>query len=89
MYYCVLTCITVYLLVFLLLTWQPIDWDEDAPEFIPDEEAVKPEGWLDDEEELIPDPSADRPADWDDDMDGEWEAPKIDNPKCQEAPGEY
>ena len=50
---------------------------------------MKPEGWLDDEEELIPDPSADRPADWDDDMDGEWEAPKIDNPKCQEAPGEY
>lgn len=48
---------------------------------------MKPDGWLDDESELIPDPEAERPADWDDDMDGEWEAAKIDNPLCQEAPG--
>lgn len=27
------------------------------------------------------------PTDWDEEMDGEWEAAKIDNPKCQEAPG--
>ena len=75
-YYHVLCCVI-----------QPIDWDEDAPETTPDEEAVKPDGWLDDEEDLIADPSAERPVDWDDEMDGEWEAPKMDNPACEAAPG--
>ena len=28
-----------------------------------------------------------KPEDWDDDEDGEWEAPRIANPKCKEAPG--
>ncbi|RZR81399.1 hypothetical protein BHM03_00007612 [Ensete ventricosum] len=66
---------------------KPDDWDEDAPEEIEDEEAVKPEGWLDDEPEEIDDPGAIKPKDWDDEEDGEWEALKIDNPKCEAAPG--
>ncbi|TKY60513.1 Calnexin-like protein [Spatholobus suberectus] len=65
---------------------KPDDWDEDAPLEIVDEEAKKPEGWLDDEPE-IDDPEATKPEDWDDEEDGEWEAPKIDNPKCEAAPG--
>lgn len=28
-----------------------------------------------------------QPEDWDDEEDGEWEAPKVANPKCKEAPG--
>ncbi|CAI9780227.1 unnamed protein product [Fraxinus pennsylvanica] len=35
----------------------------------------------------ILDPEATKPEDWDDEEDGEWEAPKIDNPKCEKAPG--
>ena len=38
--------------------------DEDAPEMVDDEDAVKPEGWLDDEPELTPDPEAEKPSDW-------------------------
>lgn len=38
--------------------------DEDEPEMIPDETAVKPEGWLDDEPELIPSTEAEKPSDW-------------------------
>ena len=30
---------------------------------------------------------ASKPEDWDDEEDGEWEAPRIANPKCKEAPG--
>ncbi len=30
---------------------------------------------------------AKQPADWDEEEDGEWEAPKIKNPKCETAPG--
>ncbi|KAM0018688.1 putative calreticulin/calnexin, concanavalin A-like lectin/glucanase domain superfamily [Helianthus debilis subsp. tardiflorus] len=37
--------------------------------------------------EEIDDPEAVKPEDWDDEEDGEWEAPKIDNPKCEDAPG--
>ena len=59
--------------------------DESQPEKIEDEDAVKPEGWLEDEPELIPDPDAEKPSDWDEDMDGEWEAPMISNPACEEA----
>ncbi|KAF3945607.1 hypothetical protein CMV_028034, partial [Castanea mollissima] len=32
-------------------------------------------------------PDAAKPEDWDDEEDGEFEAPKIDNPKCESAPG--
>ena len=67
---------------------KPDDWDEDAPEFIPDpEKLTPPEGWLADEPKFIPDPDAQKPEDWDDDIHGEWEAPTIPNPKCEEAPG--
>ncbi|GBM88376.1 Calnexin [Araneus ventricosus] len=62
---------------------KPDDWDEVAPRQIVDPNARKPDGWLDDEPELIPDPNAEKPADWDDEMDGEWEAPLINNPKCE------
>ncbi|RWW13054.1 hypothetical protein GW17_00023258, partial [Ensete ventricosum] len=66
---------------------KPDDWDEDASMEIEDEEAVKPERWLDDEPEEVDDNEATKPEDWDDEDDGEWEAPKIDNPKCEAAPG--
>ena len=66
---------------------KPEDWDEDAPYEILDEEAEKPEGWLDDEPETIPDPDAEKPEEWDDEEDGDWIAPTIRNPKCEEAPG--
>eukprot|EP00177_Eucheuma_denticulatum_P006698 GFKZ01012180.1.p1 GENE.GFKZ01012180.1~~GFKZ01012180.1.p1 ORF type:complete len:759 (-),score=173.70 GFKZ01012180.1:388-2346(-) len=64
---------------------KPDDWDEDAPKKIPDMDAEKPEGWLDDEPEQIPDPEASKPEEWDDEEDGEWEAPLIPNPKCEEV----
>ncbi|KAK0551830.1 calnexin [Tilletia horrida] len=66
---------------------KPDDWDEDAPETIPDESAEKPEGWLEDEALNIPDPEATKPEEWDDEEDGEWVAPTIPNPKCADAPG--
>jgi len=62
---------------------KPEDWDEDAPKFIDDEDAVKPEDWLDDEPEHVADPEAVKPEDWDDEEDGEWEAPIVENPKCE------
>ncbi|KAI3846035.1 hypothetical protein MKW92_001019 [Papaver armeniacum] len=66
---------------------KPDDWDEDAPLEIEDEEVEKPEGWLDDEPKEINDPDAAKPEDWDEEEDGEWEAPTIDNPVCEAAPG--
>ncbi|CAG0916679.1 unnamed protein product [Notodromas monacha] len=66
---------------------KPDDWDENAPRHVPDEKAVKPDGWLDDEEEMVPDPEAKKPDDWDEEMDGAWEAPLINNPVCDTAPG--
>jgi len=66
---------------------KPEDWDEDAPYEIVDAEAVKPEGWLDNEPESIPDPDAPKPEEWIDEEDGDWVAPVIRNPKCEEAPG--
>lgn len=62
---------------------KPEDWDEDAPKLIDDEDAVKPDDWLDDEPEQVADPEAVKPEDWDDEEDGEWEAPIIENPKCE------
>ena len=64
---------------------KPDDWDEDAPMEIEDEKAEKPEGWLDDEPEQIPDPEAEQPEDWDEEEDGEWEAPMIKNPACDDV----
>ncbi|KAI0559883.1 Calnexin [Gracilaria domingensis] len=64
---------------------KPDDWDEDAPKEIVDEDAVKPEGWLDDEPEEIPDPEAKMPEGYDEEEDGEWKAPLIANPKCEEV----
>ncbi|KAI0249552.1 Calreticulin family-domain-containing protein [Lactifluus subvellereus] len=66
---------------------KPDDWDEDAPYEILDEDAEKPEGWLDDEPSSIPDPDAEKPEEWDDEEDGDWIAPTVPNPKCNEAPG--
>lgn len=42
----------------LTLTFQPDDWDEDAPYEIEDEEAEMPEGWLENEPLTIPDPGS-------------------------------
>ena len=39
------------------------------------------------EPDTIPDANAEKPDDWDTEMDGEWEAPLVDNPACQSAPG--
>ncbi|CAO3571124.1 unnamed protein product [Mortierella alpina] len=63
---------------------KPEDWDEDAPARILDEKATKPSNWLDDEEKEIPDPEAVKPEDWDDEEDGDWIAPSVPNPKCQD-----
>jgi len=62
---------------------KPEDWDEDAPRMIVDPTASKPDGWLDDEPLQVADPGASQPEDWDEDDDGTWEAPIIDNPKCE------
>eukprot|EP00002_Diphylleia_rotans_P006014 TRINITY_DN1529_c0_g1_i3.p1 TRINITY_DN1529_c0_g1~~TRINITY_DN1529_c0_g1_i3.p1 ORF type:complete len:588 (+),score=155.80 TRINITY_DN1529_c0_g1_i3:44-1807(+) len=64
---------------------KPADWDESAPAQIVDEDAVKPADWKDDEPLEIADPEAIKPEDWDDDADGEWEAPKVANPACEDG----
>ena len=56
--------------------------DEDAPAQIEDPDASMPEGWDEDAPETIDDPDAEMPDDWDEEEDGEWEAPKIRNPVC-------
>jgi len=66
---------------------KPEDWDEDAPFEIVDEEATMPEDWLENEPLTIPDPEADKPEDWDDEEDGDWVAPTVPNPKCDDASG--
>jgi hypothetical protein len=63
---------------------KPKDWVDNAK--MVDPEAKKPDGW-DDAPAQIPDPEAEQPEDWDVEEDGEWEAPMIDNPACEEAPG--
>ncbi|KAF9116464.1 hypothetical protein BGX27_002496 [Mortierella sp. AM989] len=62
---------------------KPEDWDENALPRIPDENATKPKDWLENEEAEIPDPEAVKPEDWDDEEDGDWIAPSVPNPKCQ------
>lgn len=66
---------------------KPDDWDEDAPYQIPDETATQPDDWLSDEPEMIPDPESTKPEEWDDEEDGDWIAPSIKNPKCEQASG--
>jgi calnexin len=67
---------------------RPEDWDEDQPQYVPDPDHLKPPAdWLPDEPKMIPDPDAQRPDDWDDDIHGEWEAPTVPNPKCEEVSG--
>ena len=39
------------------------------------------------EQSLTPDKDAEKPEEWDDEEDGDWIAPTIRNPKCEEAPG--
>ncbi|KAH3665743.1 hypothetical protein OGAPHI_003931 [Ogataea philodendri] len=63
---------------------KPEDWDEDAPYLIVDPTASKPDDWDEDAEAYIPDPDAVKPEYWDDEEDGEWLAPKIPNPFCEE-----
>uniref|UniRef100_A0A6G1S6L2 Calnexin n=1 Tax=Aceria tosichella TaxID=561515 RepID=A0A6G1S6L2_9ACAR len=65
---------------------KPEDWDENAPKTIEDPNAKKPSDWLDNEPKYVPDPNAKKPEDWED-MDGEWEAPLIDNPACEQVSG--
>lgn len=72
-----------------MLLSKPDDWDEDAPQFVDDEDAVMPEGWEENESEEIADPDATLPDDWDEDEDGEWEAPTIANPLCIVGCGEW
>lgn len=62
---------------------KPDDWDESQPAMIVDDKDVMPADWLVNESLQIPDPTAVKPADWDDEDDGEWEAPPMDNPKCE------
>lgn len=64
---------------------KPDDWDEDAPRMIPDPDDTMPDDWLVAAEIMVSDPSAMKPEDWDAEMDGEWEAPMIPNPQCQDS----
>jgi calnexin len=67
---------------------KPADWDETQPEFIKDPtRSEPPEGWLTDEPKYIIDPEAVKPENWEDDIYGDWEAPTIPNPKCDNARG--
>jgi hypothetical protein len=36
---------------------------------------------------VLPAAEATKPEDWDDEEDGDWEPPRVPNPKCKEAPG--
>ncbi|KAI5478490.1 calnexin [Pseudohyphozyma bogoriensis] len=67
---------------------KPEDWDEEAPQTIVDESAEIPDDWLVDEEPTIPDPEAEqKPEEWSDEDDGDWIAPAVPNPLCEEASG--
>lgn len=66
---------------------RPEDWDETQPKQIEDTTTTMPEGWLEMEMETIADPESVKPDDWDIETDGEWEAAKIENPVCKDAPG--
>ncbi|ODV83995.1 hypothetical protein CANARDRAFT_236811 [[Candida] arabinofermentans NRRL YB-2248] len=62
---------------------KPDDWDESEPIMIDDPNAIKPSNWDENASELISDPNAIKPIYWDDEEDGEWTAPKILNPECE------
>eukprot|EP00656_Telonema_subtile_P049514 TRINITY_DN6176_c0_g1_i4.p1 TRINITY_DN6176_c0_g1~~TRINITY_DN6176_c0_g1_i4.p1 ORF type:complete len:328 (-),score=94.63 TRINITY_DN6176_c0_g1_i4:274-1257(-) len=64
---------------------KPEDWDEEAPAQIPDESVSKPSEWHDEELLQISDPEASKPEDWSEEDDGSWEAPLVNNPKCDAA----
>ena len=66
---------------------KPDDWDENQPMMIPDDSVSIPSGWQEHWPLIVPDPTAEKPDDWDDEEDGEWEAPEIPNPACEEVPG--
>ena len=66
---------------------KPAEWDEDAPAMIVDADATKPDGWLENEPDLVADPDAEKPDEWDDEEDGDWIAPSVSNPACEDAPG--
>eukprot|EP00730_Choanoeca_flexa_P014363 TRINITY_DN6257_c0_g1_i2.p1 TRINITY_DN6257_c0_g1~~TRINITY_DN6257_c0_g1_i2.p1 ORF type:complete len:529 (+),score=129.08 TRINITY_DN6257_c0_g1_i2:171-1757(+) len=68
---------------------KPAEWDETAPMYIDDQSAVMPEDWDEDAPELIEDMDAVKPEDWDDEDDGEWERPKLRNPKCDTGCGKW
>lgn len=63
---------------------KPDDWDESEPMKIPDPEAVMPEDWEENTPEYISDPDAEQPDDWDEEEDGEFIAPEIFNPECDQ-----
>ena len=52
---------------------------------IDDENDKKPDDWVD--EARIADPEAEKPEDWDDEEDGDWVAPQVPNPKCEDVSG--
>lgn len=65
---------------------KPEGWLDDEPSTIPDpgtrfswcQLSVNPHS---------PHPDTEKPEEWDDEEDGEWIAPTVSNPKCEEAPG--
>ncbi|CAM42714.2 putative calreticulin [Leishmania braziliensis MHOM/BR/75/M2904] len=61
---------------------KPSNWIEDS--MMDDPYDTKPEDW-DDELPTIADDTAVKPDDWVDEEDGEWEAPRIPNPKYRGA----
>jgi calnexin len=63
---------------------KPDDWDETQPKTIADPEDTKPDDWDVNAPAQIPDPAAVKPADWSVEDDGEWVAPLVANPKCED-----
>lgn len=61
------------------------EWDDDAPKEIPDMDQEMPEGWKEDEPLQVRDPKAVKPEEWDEEEDGNWDAPMIPNPNCEET----
>jgi calnexin len=67
---------------------KPEEWDDTQPEFLKDPTRFDPPpGWLVNEPKLIHDPDAVKPEEWVDSIHGEWEAPLVLNPLCENAPG--
>eukprot|EP01133_Synstelium_polycarpum_P000164 gene164-194_t len=64
---------------------KPDDWDESQPKRILDPSSVKPAEWRDNEPELVPSPTETMPEEWNEEDDGEWEAPMVPNPACEDG----